>query len=108
MNTTPPAVAIDPPILGVPVLGTPLASSSANEPSGTRHAISPVLTLTAISSPHGGYAHSQFFLPSQNTPARPSGGLSGPTRRYIFPSSFFTSLLIIPSLFVLTKRYPSV
>src|SRR6185312_16333695 len=41
-----------PPELGVPVCFTPFLVSSSNSPSGTRHAMSPVFALTAISSPH--------------------------------------------------------
>src|ERR1700736_3002778 len=65
-NTSPPAVAMAPPfVVGVPVLGTPSLSSSSNDPSGTRHAISPEFTLTATISPHGGCWHGQCFVPSQ-------------------------------------------
>src|ERR1700731_1514117 len=69
INTSPPAVTIGPPrCSGVPVLGTPSASNSSNDPRGTRHATSPVLTLTATISPHGGGWHGHFLPPSQNLP----------------------------------------
>ncbi len=66
MNTSPPAVAIGPPMFGAPVLGIPFAVSSSNSPRGTRHAISPVLTLTALSSPHGGCWHGKPVFRSMN------------------------------------------
>src|ERR1043165_3565866 len=65
-NTRPPAVAMDPPlVVGVPVFGTPSLSSSANEPRGTRHAMSPVFTFTATISPQGGWLHGHCLVPSQ-------------------------------------------
>src|SRR5260221_347255 len=65
-NTRPPAVAMDPPlVVGVPVFFTPSLSSSAKEPNGTRHAISPVFTFTASSSPHGGCWQGHRLRPSQ-------------------------------------------
>src|SRR5262245_41209236 len=82
IKTRSPAVVILPPRLGVPVF-IPLASSSSKMPSGTCQAISPVFTLTATSSPHGGALHEYFVLGSQNRPP------SGVTLRYVvpFPSS---------------------
>ena len=50
----PPAVAMDPPRLEVPVLGIPLASNSSTTPSGTFHAILPVFKSMAFRSPQGG------------------------------------------------------
>src|SRR6185436_4672068 len=70
IKTRSPAVVMLPPRLGVPVL-IPLASSSSKIPSGTCHAMSPVLAFTATSSPHGGALHEYFVLGSQNRP--PSG-----------------------------------
>src|SRR4030095_8719338 len=70
------AVVLLPPRLGVPVF-IPLASSSSKMPNGTCHAISPVFTLTATSSPHGGALHEYFVLGSQNRPP------SGVTLRYV-------------------------
>src|SRR6476659_230058 len=52
-KTRPPAVAIDPPLPGRPVRCLSGGRLSVT-PSGTRHAKSPVLTLTATRSPHGG------------------------------------------------------
>ena len=49
-----PAVAIGPPCPKAPVFFMPFASSSSLVPSGTFHAISPVLALTAIRWAHGG------------------------------------------------------
>src|SRR5207253_414317 len=60
-----PAVVIAPPAFGVPLL-MPLASSSGNAPSVTRHAISPVLAFTATSSPHGASVQLHRFDESQN------------------------------------------
>src|SRR4051794_6354677 len=70
MNTRLPAVVIAPPLLGVPVW-IPFAASSSKSPSGTRHAMSPVLALTATSSPHGGAEQLQRLSGSQKRP--PSG-----------------------------------
>src|SRR3954471_17182437 len=61
MKTRSPAVVIGPPEAGVPVGFTPFAVSSSNSPSGTRQAISPVLALTATSSPHGGSVQLHMF-----------------------------------------------
>src|SRR5262245_53811546 len=70
MKIRSPAVVMLPPRLGVPVL-IPLASSSSKIPSGTCHAISPVLALTATSSPHGGALQEYRVFGSQKRP--PSG-----------------------------------
>src|SRR3569833_3152863 len=56
-QTRPPAVAMVPPAFGVPAFFRPSASMPGNEPSGTFHAMSPVFTFTAVSSPHGGCWH---------------------------------------------------
>src|SRR5882757_1180356 len=97
MKMTPPAVAIGPPRgSGVPVFGTPIASNSSNEPSGLRHAISPVFTLTATISLHGGAWHGHRFAPSQNRPPKFGGALSGPTRENDVPSREGTILFRLP------------
>src|SRR5678815_5340434 len=62
INTRPPAVAIGPPILRRPVFFFPSGSSSVT-PSGTFHAMSPVLALTATRCPHGGFWHGQARAP---------------------------------------------
>src|SRR5882724_6583203 len=96
-NSRPPAVAMAPPRgSGVPVFGTPSASSSANEPNGSRQAISPVFTFTARISPHGGVWQGHFFAPSQNLPPKLVGALSGPTRLNDVPSAFGTILFKLP------------
>src|SRR5712671_6534289 len=51
INTTPPAVTIEPPRFGVPVV----VFSSSTTPSGTFQAISPLFTSTALSAPQGGF-----------------------------------------------------
>src|SRR6187399_1048141 len=71
MKTRLPAVVIPPPRLGAPVTGMPLATSSGYSPSGIRQAMSPVLALTAINSPHGGCAQLYLLAASQKRP--PSG-----------------------------------
>jgi len=53
-KTSPPAVAMVPPTFGVPVFSSPCGASSSKFPSGTFHTISPVVALTADSSPQGG------------------------------------------------------
>ena len=54
MNTSPPAVTIEPPNVSVPVRGTPRAVNSTCSPSGTCQANSPVFKLIAVKTPHGG------------------------------------------------------
>src|SRR6266511_3472409 len=66
MNTNPPAVAIAPPMFGVPAPFTPFASRLGKLPSGTFHATSPVAALTAYSSPHGGFWHGHVVSGFQN------------------------------------------
>src|SRR5438445_12180688 len=81
MNSSPPAVAIGPPRgSGVPVLGTPRASSSSKDPNGMRHTTSAEFTLTAMSSAQGGDWQGHFLAPSQNRPAEFVGALSALTR----------------------------
>src|SRR3989442_2142690 len=80
MNSSPPAVAIGPPRgSGVPVFGTPRASSSSNDPKGVRQSTSPEFTLTAMSSAQGGVWQGHFLAPSQNRPLELAGALSAPT-----------------------------
>ena len=59
MNSNPPAVATEPPMLYAPVSLNPRASSDSTRPKGIRQATSPVFTLIAKSSPHGGDWHGQ-------------------------------------------------
>ena len=54
MKTSPPAVTMEPPRLGIPVLGTPRWISSSTTPSGTFQTISPEERSTALSVPQGG------------------------------------------------------
>src|SRR5262249_31345400 len=61
IKTRPPAVAIEPPRLSVPVGAAPFAASSSTWPSGARQAISPVFKLTALSVPQGGCWHGYSF-----------------------------------------------
>src|SRR5262245_42931989 len=62
LNTTPPAVAIDPPILILPVFFFPSGSSSVM-PNTTCQTISPVFALIAVNCPHGGFWHGQLCSP---------------------------------------------
>src|SRR6266576_1992717 len=61
INTTPPAVTIDPPRFGVPVV----VFSSSTLPSATFQTISPLFTSTAFNVPHGGFWQGHSFS-SQN------------------------------------------
>src|SRR5882724_10548127 len=104
MKTRPPAVAMEPPIFGLPVFCIPSGKPSVT-PSGTSQATSPVLTLIANRRPHGGALQGQLVFGSQNrltpaTPARVYGvrALSG----------FFTIWFKLPKSIVLTNKYPSV
>src|SRR5262245_56341367 len=63
MNTRPPAVAIDPPMLMRPVFFFPSGRSSVT-PNVTCHTTSPVFELIALSCPHGGFWHGQLCSPS--------------------------------------------
>src|SRR5258708_11628873 len=104
IKRTPPAVAMAPPRgSGVPVFGTPRASSSSKEPSGSRQAISPVFTFTARISPHGGFWHGHIFAPSQNLPPELAGALSAPTRLNDVPSAFGIILFKLPKSWDVTK-----
>ena len=74
MNTRPEAVAIVPPMFGVPVLSKPRAFKSSNTPSGTRHRTAARLTSTARSSPNGGVEQGTRLSGFQNRPiGRPHG-----------------------------------
>src|SRR5262245_35011632 len=59
MNNNPPAVAIGPPAPGDPAFCLPAGMVSLT-PSGTCHAMSPVLALMATSRAHGGLLQGQF------------------------------------------------
>src|SRR5438045_8901105 len=95
-KTNPPAVAILPPRLGVPEGAIPCASSYFEEPSGTLQAISPVFTLTADNSPHGGCWQGQSFSSFQNNLRRAAGRPS---------CSFILLTNISPRLEVLKNTY---
>ena len=60
MNTSPPAVASEPPLLIRPVLA-PASPYISALPSGRRHRMSPLLPLTAIISPQGGWMQGMPF-----------------------------------------------
>src|SRR5262249_62156541 len=85
-------------------------------PSGTFHAISPVLTLTATSSPHGGCWHIMFDALSLNRPAGPLPRYGpvrpprrvGPTKGSGFTGPLVGSLVAFnwPRAFTLTQREP--
>src|SRR5436190_529459 len=93
----PPAVAIGPPRgSGVPVFGTFRASNSSKDPSGLRQAISPVFTLTATISLHGGAWQGHFLAASQNRPPELLGALSAATRENDVPSRDGTILFRLP------------
>src|SRR5690242_11228287 len=104
MKTRPDAVAMDPPMFNAPVPCTPRASSSSTTPSGVRHAISPVLTFTAVNRPHGGFWQGYRFG-SQNRPYSPKGLVL----RHATPASggCLTICPIAPTSFVFTNTYPS-
>src|SRR5215469_4440577 len=57
INTSPPAVAREPPRFGEPVS----EFSPSTTPSGTFQTISPLLTSTAFNVPHGGFWHGSSF-----------------------------------------------
>src|SRR5262245_5462815 len=75
IKTRPPAVAIAPPMFGVPAPFTPFASRSGKLPSGTFQATSPFAALIAYSWPHGGFWHGQVVSGFQN---RNRDGLPAP------------------------------
>src|SRR5580692_3799384 len=83
MNSSPPAVATEPPILIDPVFITPRASSASTRPNGSRQAISPVLRLIAASSPHGGAWHGQPVMGFEKATLGPRD----PVRTYAVPLS---------------------
>src|SRR5690349_20626845 len=101
MNTSPPAVAIEPPMFGAPVLSMPRVSRLSFTPSGTVHRNSPVARSIACSFPHGGRWHGRS-LSSQKRAYEPPGaqrshpGAAAPAaRRRIMP--------IAPISFTLTN-----
>src|SRR5665213_4428878 len=63
MNSNPPAVATEPPMLYAPVSLNPRASSDSTRPNGILQATSPVFTLIAKSSPPWG----EIFAINVNT-----------------------------------------
>src|SRR6185369_4413353 len=100
MKSSPPAVAIEPPILRRPVFCLPAGSSSVT-PNGIFQTTSPVLPLMAINWPHGGFWQGQAFapelriLPERGVPSDHWKRDVGPTmllRSYITaaPSVFFS------------------
>src|SRR5215471_1724481 len=119
IKTSPPAVAIGPPMFRRPVFFFPSGNSSVT-PSGTFQAISPVLAFTATRLPHGGFWHGQacapelLMLPDRGSPSLNWNRDVGPTmlfRRYPFPrcpSGVFSIQPMLASSCVLTKTYPSV
>src|SRR5919197_4859854 len=107
MKTSPLAVAIDPPLLGRPVFCLSGGRRSVT-PRFTRHANSPVLTLTAVNMPHGGCWHIMFIAVSLNRPppGTASYGLS-PLRVPVCPSAARSlKPCICPSSLVLMNKYP--
>ena len=109
MKITPPAVAMLPPMLSVPVLSKPLAFSDSTKPSGTRHATSPRLTSIASSSPNGGAEHGIFVSGFQKRPTGPPHGLrrtqvGGPPPRAV-PCTIFATC---PRFITLVNARPSV
>src|SRR4029434_9288808 len=118
IKTTPPAVAIGPPMLKRPVFFFPSGNSSVM-PSGTFHAMSPVLAFTAIKCPHGGFWHGHarapepLMLPERGSPSLHWNREVGPTmllRRNPLPrapAGVFSIQPMLASSMVLTKTYPS-
>src|SRR4029450_10974026 len=74
MKRSPLAVAMLPPMFGVPVLPNPFAFSDSMTPIGTFHAMSPRLTSTATSSPNGGAEHGILVSGFQKRPTAPPHG----------------------------------
>src|SRR5579875_1620080 len=93
INTRPLAVAREPPRLGAPVFCFPSGKLSTI-PRGTCQAISPVLTLTAISRPQGGFWQGMLRSGFQKRPTGPKGLVLEYGVRE--PSLFFTILPIPP------------
>src|SRR5207249_10688989 len=109
MKSTPPAVTMLPPMLGVPVLSKPFAFSDSKNPIGTFHAISPRLTSTATSSPNGGAEHGILVSGFQKRPTAPPHGLRrthvvGPPPRAV-PCTIFATC---PRFITLVNTRPSV
>src|ERR1700690_4247856 len=74
IKTKPPAVVMGPPKLSRPVLSLPSGNESVT-PNGTCHAKSPVLALTAIRRPHGGFWHGMAPSPPVRRKILPVRGL---------------------------------
>src|SRR5438093_9984992 len=109
MKTTPPAVAMLPPMFNVPVLSKPWALSDSTNPNGTFHTTPPRLTSRATSSPNGGAEHGIFVSGFQNRPTAPPHGLRrthvvGPPPRAV-PC---TILATCPRFITLVNASPSV
>src|SRR6266850_7760365 len=98
INTTPPAVTIEPPRLGVPVI----VFNPSTTPSGTFQAISPLFTSTALSVPQGGFWHGHWFW-SQKRAYSPSLD----ARRYFTGASTVCGSIapMAPNSFALTFFY---
>ena len=87
MNTSPPAVTIDPPRLGAPVGGSPFAIKASTTPRTVRHRNSPVSRLMAVRCAQGGFWHGYRLL-SQNRELgvgapRGRNGMTAPSGRAI-------------------------
>src|SRR6267378_1886759 len=99
INTTPPAVTIEPPRLSVPVI----VFNPSTTPSGTFQAISPLFTSTALSVPQGGFWHGHWFW-SQKRAYSPS---LDPLRYCSGASAACGSIApTAPNSFALTNKYP--
>src|SRR5579864_1825118 len=96
MNTRPPAVTMDPPILGVPVGGTPRATSSSTTPSTARQRNSPLSRSMAVRNPHGGFWHGYKFGSQKRALFVPElagrYGISDPAGRFTMWNSIPTSI----------------
>src|SRR5665213_1605953 len=113
MNSSPPAVAIEPPMLRRQVFCFPAGSSSVT-PKGIFHTTSPVFPLMAINWPHGGFWHGHALAPEfKMLPDRPPSDHwkrdVGPTmllRSYFTaaPSAFFSIQPMLASSCELTNR----
>src|SRR6267378_4196177 len=99
INTTPPAVTIEPPRFGVPVV----VFSSSTTPSGTFQAISPLFTSTALSVPQGGFWHGHWCS-SQKRAYSPSLD----ARRYCSGASAACGSIapMAPNSLALTNKQP--
>src|SRR5665213_245569 len=116
MNSSPPAVAIEPPMFKRPVFCLPAGSSSVT-PKGIFHTTSPVLPLIAINWPHGGFWHGHALapefkiLPLRGSPSDHWKRDVGPTtllRSYFTaaPSAFFSIQPMLASSCEFTNIYP--